>query len=64
MREGSPVAEFSWEGEDDNDRGSGRGWAVLDGGLLRGKIFIHLGEDSAFKARRESGVRVTAESRE
>ncbi len=57
-RDGSGAAEFSWEGEDDDDRGSGRGWAVVDGELMRGKIFVHLGEDSTFSARRESGVRV------
>ena len=52
-REGKPAVEFSWEGMEENDRVSGRGWAILDGGELRGHIFIHRGADSAFLARLE-----------
>ena len=44
--------EFSWEGMDENDPGCGRGWAELRGGELYGKLFIHLGDDSWFKAKR------------
>ncbi len=46
--------EFSWFGQCDNDVGSGRGWAELSGGELHGRIFIHLGDDSSFKARKSS----------
>lgn len=36
QREGLPAIEFSFEGSDEGDRISGRGWAVLDGEQLRG----------------------------
>jgi hypothetical protein len=46
---GSPVAEFSWEGVDEGDQRSGRGWvAVGTAGRLVGHIFIHNGDDSGF----------------
>ena len=52
-RDGRPCVEFSWDGEDDGDRASGRGWAVLEqDGSLRGHIYFHLGDDSSFRARR------------
>ena len=44
--------EFSWEGGDDSDPASGRGWAVLNGETLEGRIFIHRGDDSWFKAKK------------
>ncbi|MDA8400956.1 MAG: hypothetical protein M0008_13115 [Actinomycetota bacterium] len=45
--------EFSWEGYNDCDATSGRGWAVLeDDGSLHGEIYLHLGDDSAFRAVR------------
>ena len=48
-RDGVPIAEFSWEGVDEGDQRSGRGWAMLgtNGGLI-GHIFIHNGDDSGF----------------
>lgn len=47
------LAEFSWSGFDENDPISGRGWleSVSDQG--RGRIFIHLGDDSAFTVVRQ-----------
>jgi hypothetical protein len=51
---GTSTVEWSWEGGHDADPGSGRGWAILDGELLVGRIFIHGGDHSAFKARRQS----------
>jgi hypothetical protein len=37
--------EFSWEGNDECDPASGRGWAVLEeDGSLCGRIFFHLGD--------------------
>lgn len=42
--------EFSWEGQNDNDPGCGRGWAVLKGTELHGRLYIHCGDDSWFKA--------------
>ena len=44
--------EFSWEGVNDNDPGSGRGWAELRSGELYGRLYVHCGDDSWFKAQR------------
>jgi uncharacterized protein YndB with AHSA1/START domain len=44
--------EFSWEGQDEMDPVNGRGWALLQEDQLRGRIFIHQGDDSAFRAQR------------
>lgn len=51
-RNGGTVVDFSWEGENDNDPGCGRGWAVLRGDRLEGRLYIHRGDDSAFVALR------------
>jgi len=45
-------AEFSWSGFDENDPMSGRGWMVVTADQAEGRIFIHLGDDSAFTAVR------------
>ena len=50
----STFIEWSWEGRSDTDPGCGRGWATLVNGELVGRIFIHCGDDSAFKAVRQS----------
>lgn len=55
MRDGSPAIEFSFQGYDEGDVVTGRGWAILEGAKLQGRIFFHQGEDSTFVARRESG---------
>lgn len=45
--------EFSWQGSDEGDEASGRGWAALSpDGTLEGHIFIYLGDDSGFRADR------------
>lgn len=68
-RDGHPSVEFTWEGDDDGDHVSGRGWATLeDGGSLRGHIYFHLGDDSSFRAVRadegsKPGARTTTRSR-
>ena len=52
-----PGVEFSWQGSDEGDEVSGRGWAALNpDGTLEGHIYFHLGDDSAFRAERFSGV--------
>lgn len=52
-RDGRAAVEFSWEGSDDGDRASGRGWAALqEDGSLDGRIYFHLGDDSGFRAVR------------
>ena len=54
-RDGRPGVELSWEGNDESDPASGRGWAVLEqNGSLSGRIFFHLGNDSGFTAVREA----------
>lgn len=54
MVDDSTSAEWSWDGRNDTDPASGRGWATLVDGELVGRIFIHNGDDSAFKARRQT----------
>lgn len=44
--------EFSWEGQDELDPASGRGWAVIENEEMHGRIFFHQGDDSTFQARR------------
>ena len=52
-RDGRPGVEFSWEGFDEGDSTTGRGWAAVEGdGSLRGHLFFHLGDDSGFRAER------------
>jgi len=56
-RDGRPGVEFSWQGSDEGDDVSGRGWAALNpDGTLEGHIYFHLGDDSAFRAERFSGI--------
>jgi hypothetical protein len=47
--DGGPIAEFTWEGVDEGDQRSGRGWVKPQptGGLI-GHIFFHNGDDSGF----------------
>ena len=48
-RDGSPCAEFSWEGNDENDQACGRGWATFGtADRLVGCFFIHNGDESGF----------------
>ncbi len=50
-RNGRPYVEFTWDGNDDCDPASGRGWARLEkDGSLSGHIYLHHGDDSGFKA--------------
>lgn len=50
-RDGLPLVEFSWEGFDESDPVSGRGWAVReDDGFLSGHIYRHGSDDSSFVA--------------
>jgi len=53
-RDGSASAEFTWEGSDDNDPASGRGWAMIGtAGRLVGHLYIHKGDDSGFVCERD-----------
>lgn len=52
-RDEKDAVEFSWEGNDESDPACGRGWMVLEDNRLRGRIFFHQGDDSAFEAVRQ-----------
>ena len=47
--------DFTWHGFDEGDELTGRGYAELVNGKLQGRIYIHLGDDSAFRAMRKPG---------
>ena len=49
---GKQMVEFSWEGNDEMDPASGRGFAVLRNNVLLGHLFFHEGEASEFTATR------------
>jgi hypothetical protein len=56
-RGGRPGVEFTWEGADEGDQVSGRGWAVLvDDDTIEGHLFFHLGDDSSFRAEPFTGA--------
>jgi hypothetical protein len=57
--EGQPAVEFSWQGTDDGDPCSGRGWVRLspDENVVEGWFQFHLGDTSAFRASRSEGVK-------
>ena len=45
----APRAEFSWEGVDEGDPRSGRGWLETGAdGRLVGHFYFHMGDDSEF----------------
>lgn len=51
QRNGRPSIDFTWEGNDECDPASGRGWVKLQkDGSLTGHIYFHHGDDSGFKA--------------
>lgn len=51
MWDGRVGIEFTWEGVDDCDHASGRGWARLtDDHTLEGHVYFHLGMNSGFHA--------------
>jgi hypothetical protein len=45
--------EFSWEGKDEMDPVSGRGWAMIEDGQLQGRLYFHEGDESGFVAQKE-----------
>jgi hypothetical protein len=63
MRDGLPGIEFSFQGFDEGDEVTGRGWAILQGEQLRGRLFFHQGDDSSFVARREPHLKSPANTR-
>lgn len=51
-RNGKDFVEFSFDGNDEMDPASGRGFATIEGDVLIGRLFFHGGDDSDFKAER------------
>jgi len=52
-RNGKPGVEWTWEGNEEMDDVSGRGWAVLHHDrLLKGMFFIHQGHETDFVAKK------------
>jgi hypothetical protein len=52
VRDGLRAVEFPFDGHDEGNRISGRGWAVLTAGTLRGRMFLHNGDEWTFSATR------------
>jgi hypothetical protein len=50
--------EFSFQGFDEGDPISGRGWAIVEGTKMAGQIYIHRGDEAPFKAVRTSAAKV------
>ncbi|MGO9952814.1 MAG: hypothetical protein ACLPN1_11485 [Dissulfurispiraceae bacterium] len=46
--------EFTWDGSDEMDPVSGRGWITFKDNGLHGKIYFHMGEQSWFKAKKST----------
>jgi hypothetical protein len=44
--------EFTWDGFDECDPASGRGWVRVDGIEMSGHLFFHMGDDSGFRAKK------------
>jgi hypothetical protein len=63
-RDGKPAAEWSWDGNDEMDPASGRGWAVIQkNGTLNGKFFFHGGDKSGFTATKVRGKKAEPRKR-
>ena len=52
-RDNKPAIEFTWDGNDEMDPAQGRGWLVLEGGELKGMLYIHHGDESGIVLKRE-----------
>lgn len=53
-RDGEPAVEWTWDGNSERDPAQGRGWGVVRGDELHGKIFFHGGDDSEFVAKKKT----------
>jgi hypothetical protein len=51
-RDDEPAVEFSFQGFDEMEQTSGRGWARLEDGTLTGEIKFFQGDESGFTAER------------
>jgi hypothetical protein len=50
--------EFTFQGFDEGDPISGRGWVVVEGTKMTGHIYIHHGDEAPFKAVRTISTKV------
>jgi hypothetical protein len=63
-RDGRPAVEWTWEGNDACDPVMGLGWAVLvNKGTLLGRLFIHQGDSSSFRAEKATARTKSTRSR-
>lgn len=46
------LADFSWDGHDEHHPAMGRGRAVIDGGKMRGRTFVHNADETGFVAEK------------
>ena len=51
-RIGNEKVEFSWDGDDEGEEVSGRGYLTVKENSMEGKIFFHFGEESKFTAEK------------
>jgi hypothetical protein len=55
VRDGKPMVEFTFEGTDEGDARSGRGWLrLIEPDELEGHLWFHLGDKSGVRATRWS----------
>ena len=54
--------EFTFQGFDEGDPISGRGWVTVSGFEMTGQIFIHQGDESGFKATKTSSAKLQSTS--
>jgi hypothetical protein len=50
----TPRIDFTWQGFDEGDELTGRGHAEIVDGELHGRLYIHFGDDSAFRAVKQT----------
>jgi len=54
--------EFTFQGFDEGDPISGRGWGTASGSEMTGRIFIHQGDESGFMAAKTSPAKLQSSS--
>jgi hypothetical protein len=54
--------EFTFQGIDEEEAISGRGWLTVSGDEITGRICFHRGEDSGFTATKEAQSKTSARS--
>ena len=52
LNTGGSRVGFTFEGFDEGDEVTGKGWAELAGGKLKGRIVFHLGDESGIQAQK------------